>query len=174
MHWTKVDSKWLKEARAYFANKEALAPKDTGFFNGGQKLYFWAIVFSAIIFLITGMLLWFDHLVPRWIVAVSYVLHDIAAVIMLLGFIAHIYETTEAQPHTIQSMVYGTVSEEWAWTHHPAWYEQVTGRDPREVYESARDRQARQKQLIERGEREQNAGGVASSQATELDERDQK
>src|SRR5687767_13021564 len=84
MQWTKVDKRWLKEAREYFTNKDALAPKDTGFFNGGQKLYFWSIVFSAIVFFITGMLLWFDHMIPRWIVAVSYVFHDIAAVIMLL------------------------------------------------------------------------------------------
>jgi formate dehydrogenase subunit gamma len=157
MQLTKVDRRWLKEARAYFGNKEALAPKETGFFNGGQKLYFWSIVFSAIVFFITGMLLWFDHVVPRWIVAVSYVFHDIAAVIMLLGFIAHIYETTAAQPGTFQGMVDGTVSEEWAWTHHPAWYEAVTGRDAREAYERARDRQAERRRVVETWEREQEA-----------------
>ena len=141
MRWTPVDKRWLKEAKSYFTNKEALAPRDTGFFNGGQKLYFWSIVLSAVLFLITGILLWVDHVVPGPIVAASYVLHDIAAIIMLLGFIAHIYETTSAQPGTFQSMVDGTVSDDWAWTHHPAWYEEVTGRDAREDFERAKQRQ---------------------------------
>lgn len=173
MHWTKVDKRWLKEARSYFTNKEVLAPKDTGFFNGGQKLYFWAIAISAAVFLVTGLLLWFDHVVARWIVAVSYAFHDIAAVVMLLGFIAHIYETTAAQPGTFQSMVDGTVSEEWAWTHHPAWYAEATGRDPREEYERARDRQTERGQVIEAWEREQERRDrMASSQTTEASDED--
>lgn len=174
MQWTKEDKRWLKGAKSYFTNKEALAPKNTGFFNGGQKLYFWSIVVSAVFFFITGMLLWFDHVVPRWIVAVSYVLHDVAAVIMLLGFIAHIYETTAAQPGTFQGMVDGTVSEEWAWTHHPAWYEEVTGRDPQEAYERARDRQVERGQVVEAWEREQEARDSAQgSQRPLVTERDQ-
>jgi formate dehydrogenase subunit gamma len=155
MRWTKVDQRWLREAKAYFTNKEPVATKETGFFNGGQKIYFWSIVFSAFIFFITGLLLWFDHVVPRWVVAVSYVLHDIAAVIMLLGFVAHIYETTAAQPGTFSAMVNGTVSEKWAWTHHPGWYAKVTGRDPTEAYERARSRQAEKTQMIEAWERDQ-------------------
>jgi formate dehydrogenase subunit gamma len=59
---------------------------------------------------------------------------------MLAGFIVHIYEGTAAQPGTFQAMTDGTVTKEWAWTHHPAWYAEVTGRDPREDYESERDR----------------------------------
>jgi hypothetical protein len=30
------------------------------------------------------------------------------------------------------------VSEAWAWTFHPAWYKQVTGRDARQACEEAR------------------------------------
>jgi len=30
------------------------------------------------------------------------------------------------------------VSEAWAWTHHPAWYKEVTGRDPQQALEEAR------------------------------------
>jgi cytochrome b subunit of formate dehydrogenase len=35
-------------------------------------------------------------------------------------------------------MTKGTVSEPWAWTHHPAWYKEVTGRDPSEALEEER------------------------------------
>jgi len=122
MRWTRADSRWLGRMKDYVRNRESREPEETGFFNGGQKLYFWMIVFSALTFLITGLLLWFDHVVPRWLVAVSYVLHDLAALVMLAGFIIHIYEGTAAAPGTFQSMVDGTVTREWAATHHPGWY----------------------------------------------------
>jgi formate dehydrogenase subunit gamma len=141
MQWRAADSRWMRRLKAYASNREKLEPEETGFFNGGQKLYFWAIAASAVLFLITGLLLWFDHVVPRWLVAVSYVIHDIAALVMLGAFIIHIYEGTAAQPGTFRSMTDGTVTREWAWTHHPAWYRDVTGRDPREDYEQAREDQ---------------------------------
>ena len=138
MAWGEADRRWMKRVRAYATNEEKLEAEDVGFFNGGQKLYFWAIVVSGILFLITGVLMWFDNLSPRWVVAASYVIHDIAALVMLAGFIIHVYEGTAQQPGTFNSMVDGTVTESWAWTHHPAWYRTVTGRDPREAYERER------------------------------------
>lgn len=152
MTWTHADREWMRNVKSYVSNREALAPNDTGFFNGGQKLYFWTIVFSAVLFLITGLLLWFDHVVASWIVALSYVLHDIAALVMLGGFIIHLYEGTAAQPGTFQSMTNGTVTKEWAWTHHPGWYERVTGRDARRDYELARQRQAERLRAIDEWE----------------------
>lgn len=157
MRWTKVDSRWLRRIKQYVTNREKLEPEEVGFFNAGQKLYFWAIVISGLLFLITGLPLWFDNAAPRWLVAVSYVIHDIAALIMLAGFIIHIYEGTAAQPGTFRSMIDGTVTRAWAWTHHPAWYRAVTGRDPREDYERASRRVLERARAIEDGEQEQSA-----------------
>ncbi len=106
--------------------------------------------------------MWFDNAVPRWLVAVSYVVHDIAALVMLAGFIVHIYEGTAAAPGTFQAMTNGTVTEEWAWTHHPAWYAEVTGRDPRADYERALQHQGERQRAIEAWEREQDAGDRAA------------
>lgn len=155
MRWTAADRRWVRNVKAYVTNREALAPEDTGFFNGGQKIYFWSIAISGLLFLITGLLLWFDDVVPAWIVAASYVLHGIAALIMLGGFIIHIYEGTAAQPGTFQAMTNGTVTKEWAWTHHPAWYENVTGRNAREDFEQAKQRQADRRQAINEWEKKQ-------------------
>lgn len=157
MLWKPSDSRFLRHMKEYATNQNALEPADTGFFNGGQKLYFWLIVFSAVIFLLTGVLLWFDDVFPRILVAISYVLHDIAALLMLAGFIIHVYEGTSAQPGTFRSMTNGTVTEEWAWTHHPAWYQEETGRDPREAYERARRHQIERARAVETWEREQEA-----------------
>lgn len=155
MAWTRADSKFIRRMKEYATNQYDIEPEDTGFFNGGQKLYFWAIAISGVLFLITGLLMWFDNTVPRVLVAISFVLHDIAALIMLGGFIIHIYEGTAHQPGTFQSMIDGTVKEKWAWTHHPAWYRAVTGRDPRESYEREKRRQAERERAIEKWEREE-------------------
>lgn len=155
MAWNRTDSNFIRRLKGYAANEDNVEPEDTGFFNGGQKLYFWAIAISAVLFLITGILMWFDNVIPRWVVAISYIVHDIAALVMLGGFIIHIYEGTAHQPGTFQSMVDGTVTEKWAWTHHPAWYRAVTGRDPRESYEREKRRQADREQARDEWEREQ-------------------
>ena len=141
MAWTEADRRWLRKMRQYVTNAEDVESEDVGFFNGGQKLYFWAIVVSGILFLITGLLMWFDDVVGRWVVAVSYVIHDIAALVMLAGFIIHVYEGTAHQPGTFRSMIDGTVTESWAWTHHPAWYRALTGRNSREAIEREKRRQ---------------------------------
>jgi formate dehydrogenase subunit gamma len=70
-------------------------------------------------------------------------LHDVAALAMLGSFIIHIYEGTAQQPGTFHSMTRGTVKRKWAWTHHPAWYREAAGRDPREAYEEELRRQQR-------------------------------
>src|SRR4029450_7841974 len=101
--------------------------------------------------------MWFDNVVGPWVVAVSYIVHDLAALLMLAGFIIHIYEGTAHQPGTFQSMINGTVSEKWAWTHHPAWYRALTGRDPRDAYERETRRQAASATAMERWEQEQDA-----------------
>jgi formate dehydrogenase subunit gamma len=156
MMWTAADRRWLRRVRQYTTNEDKMEPADVGFFNGGQKIYFWVIVVSAVLFLITGFLMWFDNLTPRWVVAASYVIHDIAALIMLAGFIIHIYEGTAALPGTFRGMVNGTVTDEWAWTHHPAWYQAVTGRDARESYEREKRRLADRERALEDRERERN------------------
>jgi len=146
MTWTADDRRWLKRLKEYVTNADTVEPEYVGFFNAGQKLYFWAIVASAIVFLLSGIPMWFPRTFGRAIVAISYVLHDLAALVMLVGFIVHVYEGTAAQPGTFQSMTRGTVEKRWAWTHHPAWYARVTGRDPRADYEQARQRQAERRE----------------------------
>jgi formate dehydrogenase subunit gamma len=115
-------------------------PPDVGFFNAGQKFQFWEIVCGCVAYLITGVLMWFPEIFGRIAVAIAYVIHDISALIMLAGIFVHIYLSTVGEPHTFQSMTRGTVREDWAWTHHPAWFQHVTGRDPQQACEEVRRR----------------------------------
>jgi formate dehydrogenase subunit gamma len=144
MAWTPADGRWMRNLRNIVSGEEKLDPPDTGFFNAGQKVQFWEIVAGCVVYLITGIILWAGaHTFGRMAVAVSYVLHDISALIMLGGIFIHIYLSTIGEPGTFHSMTRGAVSEAWAWTFHPAWYKEVTGRDPRQAYEKARDQAAK-------------------------------
>ena len=82
-------------------------------------------------------------------------------VILSLRNIAVVEHASEhyiaAQPGTFRSMTDGTVTEEWAWTHHPAWYKDVTGRDPREDYERELRRQQERARAADAREHEQDA-----------------
>lgn len=139
MRWTKADTNWIKGIRNVVSGAEKFDPPDTGFFNAGQKAQFWEIVGGSIAYLITGVILWAGaRTFGRTAVAVGYVIHDISALIMLGGIFVHVYLSTIGQPGTFGSMIRGAVSEAWAWTFHPAWYREVTGRDPRDAYEEAR------------------------------------
>jgi formate dehydrogenase subunit gamma len=139
MTWTPADTRWIRNLKGQVLNTEKLDPPDTGFFNAGQKVQFWEILGGCVVYLITGIILWAGaRTFGRVTVAVSYVLHDISALIMLFGIFIHIYLSTIGEPGTFHSMARGSVSEAWAWTFHPAWYKEVTGRDPGQAYEEAR------------------------------------
>lgn len=139
MRWTTVDTRWVRNIKGQMLNQEKLEDPETGFFNAGQKLQFWEIFIGSVIFLITGIILWAGaRYVGRYTVAISYVLHDISALIMLFGIFIHLYLSTFGEPGTFHAMTRGSVTEAWAWTFHPAWYKEVTGRDPRQAHDEAK------------------------------------
>jgi formate dehydrogenase subunit gamma len=122
MSWTDDDNRWIRRVREYVTNTGAHEPEYVDFFNAGQKVYFWTITVSAITFIISGLAMWMPRTFGPTTVAIGYVLHDVAAIIMLVGFIVHVYEGTAVAPGTFRSMVRGTVDRRWARAHHPAWY----------------------------------------------------
>jgi len=139
MLWAAGDSRWMLNLRNIATGREKMQPPETGFFNAGQKAMFWEIVCGSLVYLVTGIILWAGaRTFGRMAVAVSYVLHDISALIMLGGIFIHIYLSTIGEPGTFGAMIRGAVSEAWAWTFHPAWYKEVTGRDPQQACEEAR------------------------------------
>lgn len=159
MTWTEGDTRWLRNLRSYIANKEPIEPPETGFFNAGQKLQFWEIVWGSVAFIITGVIMWFPEVFGRWAVAISYVIHDISALIMLFGIFFHVYLSTIGQPQTMQAMTCGTVAEKWAWTHHPAWYREVTGRDAAAAYEQEKRRLELRERVMQELERRVSQSG---------------
>jgi formate dehydrogenase subunit gamma len=142
MRWTPADSRWMKHIKTYVTRSDAVESPETGFFNAGQKLQFWEIVWGSIAFVITGFMMWFPQYFGRILVSIAYVIHDVSALVMLFGIFFHVYLSTFGEPGTIQAMTRGTVPESWGWTHHPAWYKAVTGRDPQQALREAERRLA--------------------------------
>ena len=48
MSWNQDDGRWMRNLRSYVGNVDEFEPDYVDFFNAGQKLYFWAIVASAV------------------------------------------------------------------------------------------------------------------------------
>src|SRR5262245_26637183 len=105
MTWTAADRRWMGRLREYVSNTDAVEPEYVDFFNAGQKIYFWAIVTSALVFFVSGIPMWFPRSFGRTIVAIGYVLHDVAALVMLVGFIFHILVGTATEPGSFQLIV---------------------------------------------------------------------
>src|SRR5262245_37146202 len=100
---------------------------DTGKYNGGQKLFFWAAGLGALLLLASGVGLWFPTEVPRWFGAACILVHDAVFILFVVAIVGHVYLGTAAEPGTFRGMTGGAVTRRWARLHHPRWYREVTG-----------------------------------------------
>jgi len=127
--WTAGDTHFVRNLRKYAARPDQVPPPDTGFFNGGQKLYLWAVVGSTAVFVVTGLVWWFRKDVPVNVYAVCRTTHRILAVVMSAALLIHIYKASIGEPGTFRSMIGGAVTREWARIRRPQWYREVTKKD---------------------------------------------
>jgi formate dehydrogenase subunit gamma len=126
---TEVDKRWLNQTEAYITNDEEHTPLSERF-NGGQKLFYWLMYYGALLLLLSGVFLWFPEYIPRqtaWVRGVMILLHEIAALLTIGGFIIHVYMGVFMVPGCITAITTGYVTRAWAWTHHRLWYLRVTG-----------------------------------------------
>jgi formate dehydrogenase subunit gamma len=92
-------------------------------FNVGQKVNAILNAAFAILFLVTGLLLWFGERDTRFRFTSTVLVHDIllyAATGLLVGhlYLAIIHPATR---HSLRGMTRGTVREDWAEEHYPRW-----------------------------------------------------
>ena len=98
-------------------------PAPQGRFNAGQKLNTALTAAFTLLFLASGLLLWFGERDTSLRFASTVVLHDglmYVSVALLIGhlYLAVIHPTTR---HALRGITVGTVSEEWAARHHAKW-----------------------------------------------------
>jgi formate dehydrogenase subunit gamma len=98
-------------------------PAPQGRFNAGQKLNTVVTAAFTILFLVTGLLLWFGERNTSLRFASTVVVHDGLMYISLALFVGHLYLAVlhPATRHALRGITVGTVSEEWAAEHHAKW-----------------------------------------------------
>jgi formate dehydrogenase subunit gamma len=123
--WNRLDWQWLKQGGGLVSHRHVRA----GFFNAGEKAWFWlGVTLLGIVMSITGLVLDFVNFgQTRYILQWANYLHLGGATFYLIAAMGHIYIGTLGTPGAYHAMRYGTVDETWARQHHEAWYEQVKG-----------------------------------------------
>lgn len=128
MRTTSEDRVWRKALRHYIRNEDVNVP-GAWRFNYGQKLLFWLMVFGGAALLLSGLVLWFVDAIPwelRALRSVAIVVHAVAALATIGGFIIHVYMGVAVVPGGLSAMIHGEVSEEWARHHHPLWLARIS------------------------------------------------
>jgi formate dehydrogenase subunit gamma len=94
-----------------------------GKFNAGQKLNAVLTASFAVLFGVSGLLLWFGEQDTRFRFASTVVLHDGLMYVSLLLVVCHLYLTliNPATRHSLRGMTLGDVRVEWAMKHHSKW-----------------------------------------------------
>jgi len=108
------DRRWLSGRRA-----------PQGRFNAGQKLNAALTAAFALLFAISGFLLWYGERDTRFRFASTILLHDGLMYVSLVLFVGHLYLAVihPRTRHALRGITLGTVSEEWARKHHLKWVE---------------------------------------------------
>lgn len=128
MFLNRQDVQWMAAVHHYATHQRDKVPP-AGKYNAGQKLFFWVQGVLAIVFVATGVMLWFpEQFAPaRTLLSSARLLHYMATLGGGLFLVLHVYLGTVAYPGTARSMIDGKVTRQWARLHHPRWHEEQTG-----------------------------------------------
>jgi formate dehydrogenase subunit gamma len=127
MHETGPDKEFWRALGHYVRNEDGLVPSADRF-NAGQKLLFWGFFWCGILLLLSGLILWFPHLVPwnlRYLRYFAVIVHAICALLTVGLFIIHVYMGTAMERGAFGSVIRGDVSVGWAKRYHRVWYERL-------------------------------------------------
>lgn len=121
------DKEWMRNIGKYIRNQEEELPK-AGRFNAGQKQLFWLQITSGVLLLLSGIPLWFPLNFPQGLRLAGILVHEIAALAAIGGIIVHIYMGTAVVRGSLRAIINGTVTRDWARSHHPRWYHEMQSR----------------------------------------------
>jgi formate dehydrogenase subunit gamma len=134
----KEDLTWIVQGGGLLSGKEVASHR----FNAGEKVVFWGgVMFLGLVVVASGLVL--DKLVPgliyeRGTMQISHMIHAVAAVLMMVMFIGHIYMGSIGMEGAYNAMRTGYVDETWAKEHHELWYDDIkSGKIPAQRSEAA-------------------------------------
>lgn len=121
------DREWRKKAPDLLMGRHPSMPP-AGKFNGGQKMLFWVLLVCMAVLLVTGLALWRPWFAPFVAISalrLSVLLHAVGAAVLVLMIIGHVYMGIWTKG-SMRGMTRGSVPENWARLHHPAWHREMT------------------------------------------------
>lgn len=113
-----VDIKWFLKAGGLFKQ-----PASSGYYNGGQKSWFWMVVLLGLAISASGLILDFPVFGQgREVMGWAHLVHSVFAVFFIAAALGHIYIGTLGMEGAAESMTEGYVDANWAKEHHDLWY----------------------------------------------------
>lgn len=125
----KVDFDWFIKLGGMVGKHKGTHPS-AEFSNAGEKALFWMLIIVGSVVALSGLILDFPIFgQTRRDMEMSNLVHMIAALILICGFIFHIYIGLFGMEGALEGMVTGEVDETWAKEHHDLWYQQVAEKE---------------------------------------------
>jgi formate dehydrogenase subunit gamma len=118
------DRRWLTGRRA-----------PQGRFNAGQKLNASVSAAVAVLFVVSGILLWLGERNTSFRFASTIAVHDWLTYVFVILLAGHLYLAVihPSTRHALRGMTRGSVREDWAREHHAKWVEEVQPSAPRKT-----------------------------------------
>jgi len=119
-----VDVKWLLKAGGAFGGHP-----QAGYFNAGEKIWFWLVTIIGLGLCVSGLILLFPNFEQgREYLQWALVAHGVGAVVLITLSFGHMYVGSVGMEGSLDSMSTGYVDSNWAKSHHDLWYQEVMQR----------------------------------------------
>jgi len=132
--WGAKDISWLKAAPGYYFFMDESKMPPQGHMNTGQKMWWFMVLVFGALFVLTGIFMWFlKDILPAGTFQWMIILHDVSFIVTGCMLFVHIYLgvihplMTEAW----KAITKGTVSAEYAKSHHGKWLKEVSKSKPK-------------------------------------------
>lgn len=121
--WEACDALWIRKVGGLASGEHV----PSGRFNFGEKAWFWiGVTLLGLTVSGTGLVLDFPNFgQTRGVLQTISLIHDVAATLLILMSLGHIYMGTLGVEGALDSMKTGEVDEAWAKEHHEYWYNDI-------------------------------------------------
>jgi len=124
--YEKGDLTWLLKGGGFIGKGHVSG----GFFNMGEKSWYWLVILVGLALSISGLILVFPNFDQgRVIMEISHVVHVVGAVLLIAVAIGHMYLASVGTEGTAEGMISGYVDVNWAEAHHDRWAKTCHGND---------------------------------------------
>jgi formate dehydrogenase subunit gamma len=130
MRATGDDHVWRRQLMPQVHHEDDRLPPECRF-NFAQTQTFWIMTAAALVLLLSGVVLWFPHLIPPPRAALrqtAALVHSLAALVTAGAFLVHLYMDVAVVPGGVRAILHGDSSEERPRQHHRPWIDALRGR----------------------------------------------